>query len=325
MVLHAMNHGGTSCPLNTSLSTVVGAIDNMNAYHVSGNAVTPSSESEESVADDERGILFMWEEPKPQAKYIISIDPTVGVTSWHRSSRIDGDHKIDNGAIEIFRVDALRMPLFLPKKQPDIDPYTKQQRFIYRDLQVAEYAAPVDAVEIARVANVLGRIYAGDEQDQCELIFESYPGPGMLTLQELLRLGYSNLWHWEYFADNVAEQTNRIGWRSSHESQKVLWYRARRHLMERRVKVMSPWLLNEYANAVIDIEKMRARASYGLHDDRIQAASMAFWAAHRWAYDVERTEEIVTEKPIVDFQQMAPTLGDHRSYKDVWADAIDSW
>ncbi len=295
------------------------------AYYVSGSNLIHSSDSEESLIDDPRGVVWMFAPPKPHAKYVMGCDPTVGQTGWRRDLRIEGDHKVDNAAIEIFEIDGEKVKLVDEHSAPVIDPITKIPKFYYRDVQVAEYAAPIDAVEAARVCNILGRIYAGEEEDQCLLIFESYPGPGMLTLQELLRLGYANLWHWEYFADNIAEETNRIGWRSHHESQKVLWYRARRHLMEHRAKIQSKWLLEEYSNAVIDIEKMRARAAYGSHDDRIQAASMVFWAGHGWAYDVERTDEPVTDKPEVDWQKQAPVLGEYKSYKDAWADAVENW
>lgn len=294
------------------------------SFHVSGNSLTPTAESDESLSDDPRGILWMWEEPIRSAKYIMSCDPTVGITGWHRGIRTDGDHKIDNGAIEIFRVDAIKLPVYKNGK-PEIDHLTKVPKFIMRDLQVAEFAAPIDAVEIARVANMLGRIYAGEEDDQCEFIFESYPGPGMLTLQELLRLGYGNLWQWEKIADNVAEQTSHIGWYSGRETQKILWYRSRRHLMERRALLRSPWLVAEYANAVIDVEKMRARAAYGYHDDRIQAANMAFWAGHKWTQEPERTNELVTSSAVVEWQNQAPVLGEYRSYRDVWASVMDGW
>ncbi len=191
---------------------------------------------------------------------------------------------------------------------------------------MAEYAAPVDAVEAARVVNVLGRIYAGDAEDQCELIYESWPGPGVLTTQELLRLGYANLWQWEYIADSIAEPTGRFGWRSSLQTQRLLWTRARRHLMGRHAKILSPWLLAEYRDAVIDVDKMRAMAAYGSHDDRVQAASMNFWGAHRWVYDPERTDEPVTETAEVDWQRRAPVLGeDWASPREVWANAVDNW
>jgi hypothetical protein len=297
----------------------------LDSYHVAGSNLLRTIESDESVLQDPRGFVHVWREPRPHAKYVMSCDPTVGITNWTRSSRTEGDHKTDNAAIEIFEVDAFKVLRYNKDGSPKLSEQTNQQEFYYQDVQCAEYFAPIDAVEAARVANVLGRIYAGDEDDQCEFIFESYPGPGMLTLQELLRLGYGNLWQWEKIADNVAQQTQHIGWYSGRETQKILWYRSRRHLMEDRALIYSPWLLAEYANAVLDVEKMRARAAYGMHDDLLQTANMLFWAAHKWTYDPERTNEPVTERAILDHQQYAPVLGEYRSVRDAWADAVDSW
>lgn len=292
--------------------------------YVAGSSLFQSIESDEAIDDDPRGIFLMWEEPQPHAKYIMGLDPTVGITGWNRALRHEGDKKTDNAAIEIFRVDALRSPVMKDGRM-DIDPITKQPKFLYRDLQVGEYAAPCDAAEIAQIANVLGRIYAGDAEDQCELIGEFYPGPGILTLQELLRLNYMNLWQWQTIGGSVAEDTTLYGWRSYGESQRMLWYRARRHLMGRRAKVQSKFLLDEYSNAVVDVQKMRAAAAYGSHDDRIQAASMCFWAGHKWEYDPERSYEPVTEAPVIDYQRLGPGLGERNSYKDAFAEAMDGW
>jgi hypothetical protein len=291
-------------------------------------------ETWEDIQRDPRGVLLMWEPPKPRARYIMACDPTHGITGWTRATRRVGDEKVDNGAIEIFQVDACKFPVFkeIPNPAgpgmvlaPDIDPRTKQQVELYKDVQVAEFAAPCDAVEIARVANILGRIYAGQDEDMCPLIWEAYPGPGILTTQELIRLGYGNLWMWEYI-DSVAEETNRMGWRSSRESQKMLWYRSRRHLMRKQVCIRSRFLLAEYANAEIDPDKMRAKASHGYHDDRMQAANMAFWAGHKWTYEVDRTDAPVTTTPVVEFQRYAPGLEDDYLTYDDWKElTIASW
>lgn len=297
----------------------------MRSYHVSGNSVTPTQESDEAIRNDPRGLLHIWDEPKQHARYCLGCDPSVGITGWRRDLATDGDHKTDNGAIEIFQIDAIKVQIVGDDGKPEIDPHTKVPRFYYRDLQVAEFFAPVDAVEIARICNVLGRIFAGDADDQCLLVHEAYPGPGVLTTQELLRLGYANLWYWETIADSVAEQTTSVGWHSNINTQKILWYRSRRHLLEKRAEIQSRWLGAEYTGAVIDIEKMRARAAYGMHDDLLQAADMAIWAGHAWTYNMERTWEPVTEAAIYDPQLSAPTLGEYRSYKDAWADAIDNW
>ena len=211
------------------------------SYYVSGNSLKRTLESVESIVNDPRGLVHVWEEPLSYARYIIGCDPSVGITGWRRDLSTDGDNKTDNSAIEVYRVDALKSPI-LKDGQPEIDPITKAPRFLYRDLQVAEFFAPVDAVEAGRICNLIGRIYAGDQDDQAELIYEAYPGPGVLTTQELLRLGYMNLWYWETIADAAAEPTKAVGWHSNVNTQKVLWYRARRHLLERRVKIQSQWL-----------------------------------------------------------------------------------
>lgn len=294
------------------------------SFHVSGNSLIATSESDESIQDDPRGMVLMWEEPKPWAKYILSIDPSEGITNWNRGSRQDGDHKVDNGVVEVFRPEAIKLPLFKDGK-PLIDKLTNQQMFVMRDLQVAEFAAPIDAVEIARVANILGRMYAGEDDDQCQCILESYPGPGPLTTQELIRLGYGNLWMWQTFADSVAEDTNAIGWHATPRSTRILWTRSRRHLMERKAKIMSQWLYEEYKDAVVNMDKMTAAAPYGRHDDRLRAANLCFWAGRRWDMNAERTNEAVTERPISDWQHAAPTLGENKSYREVWADAVDNW
>jgi hypothetical protein len=295
------------------------------SYHVSGNALYATTEYDEDIQDDPRGFVHIWEEPKPHARYIMGVDPSWGLTGWSRDSRNEADKKTDNGAIEIFRLDAIRMPLF-DKGQPVMDPVTKTQRFLMRDLQVAEFAAPIDAVEIARVANILGRMYAGDQEDQCECILESFPGPGPLTLQELRRLDYMNMWHWEHIADGTASPTRTEGWHATPRSVQLLWSRSRRHLMQRQAKILSPWLLEEYSNAVVDMDKMSAKAAYGFHDDRLRAANMCFWAGHKWTTDPERSYEPVTETPNRDYQCFAPTLGDHHlSYAESRAAALDSW
>lgn len=300
------------------------------ALYVSGSSIQVyEDEPWDEIDKDPRGVLLMWETPRTKAKYIMGMDPTQGITGWSRGTRTENDYKVDNGAIEIFRVDGEWEHVYKEVKNPsgqgtiripDIDPTTRQHKKRYKDVQVAEFAAPCDAVELARVANVLGRIYSGEDEDQCELIWESWPGPGILSTQELLRLQYGNLWHWEYI-DSEAEDSGRLGWRSHRESQKMLWYRSRRHLVQRRVRIRSKYLLAEYADAEIDMDKMRARAAYGKHDDRLQAANMCYWAGHKWTYEVERSQEPVTTSPFVDYQTLGPGLEDYESFSD-WKSRI---
>ena len=299
------------------------------SFYVKSSSLQLCHESWEDIDKDPRGLFHMWEEPDRRGTYKLSCDPSMGVTNWSRNRRMDGDHKVDNGAIVILKVDAIKDQDTHDDGSLKFDPVSNIPIWKYRDLQVGEYAGPVDATELARIANILGRVYAGADDDQCEMIYEAYPGPGILMTQELLRLGYANIWMWERIADNVAEQTNRMGWYSTNESQKILWLKSRRHIINRNILIRSKWLKEEYANSEMDLIKARARASYGFHDDRMQACNMAMWCAHKWTYDPERTDEEVKASPMSNPQTSAPTLEDYerdrRSYKDIWADDVDSW
>ena len=260
----------------------------------------------------------------------MGMDPTVGITGWSRGSRNPEDKKTDNGAIVIYDIGGDPRPIWTEDENggriADIDPQTKRQRIHYRDLQVAEFAAPCDAVEIARVADILGRWYLNPDGDPCELIWEGYPGCGMLTTQELLRLGYPNLWHWEYIG-GYAEQTSNLGWRSFFQSLSILWTRARRHLMQENVTIRSKWLREEYANAQVNARTMRASGSYGNHDDRFMASNLALWAAHRWTYEMAEDRQNVSENPApLDFQRSAPVLGEeYTTYSEFKEGVTDSW
>ncbi len=277
---------------------------------------------------DPRGVMLMYEPRRPGHRYIAGLDSSEGITGWSRATRQPDDKKIDNGAIVVYDIGAIRELCWKMEngiQVPDIDKRTRQQRIHFRDVQVAEFRAPCDAVEIARIANIIGRIYHDDEDEPAELIWESWPGCGMLCTQELLRLQYGNLWHWEYISD-IAEETDRLGWRSNRESMKLLWYRTRRHLMQENVVIRSKWLRQEYADAVVDYDKMRAMAAYGGHDDLMMASNLALWAGNKWTYELESSLEIATdhEEP-TDFQNYAPGLGDDVSFADWKTQATADW
>lgn len=291
--------------------------------YVGSGQMEPNHESWEERWADPRGLLFMWEAPRDDVRYVIGFDATEGITGWTRHSRTEGDDKVDNCAIEVFRPNGRYIPA-MKDGSPVIDPVTQKPVMLGVDIQVAEWAGPCDAIEGSRIANMLGRLYHGTDDNQCLLIWEAWPGVGLLATQELLRLNYSNPWMWEYI-DREVEQTDSPGWRSSLKSQRLLWYRSRRHLMSRQVDIKSRFLGAEYSNAEMDFEKMRARAAYGYHDDRFQAANMCYWASHTWTYDEDAPPERIRSTPIMDFQRFAPTLDDCPTFKEWCDEQIASW
>lgn len=246
---------------------------------------------------DPRGLVLILEPPNPKETYVMGIDPTVGRVGWNRMLRTRDDLRTDNGAIEIIRVGRNGKP----------------------DIQVCEYAAPIDPEDLADVANILGRLYAGnDEMGQCLCIIEVYPGPGLLTQRKMLNaLGYTNMFVWKYLDSISVKMTTSLGWQSSPKSVRDLWIRGTRHISLDKIKILSPYLAEELAHCEADEQKMTAKASSGKHDDRARAILMAIWAAHDWSYQVDtvRTEVTTTKQP--DWQRSDIS---YEKMLDAWAD-----
>lgn len=226
--------------------------------------------------NDPRGIVWMWKPPQKHRKYIMGIDPSVGRTGWNRYSRTKEDGNTDNGAIEIVMLGRRNNGMNEP------------------DEQVAEFAAPVDAFEIGIVANVMGRIYSGTDEDQCGCIIETYPGPGTMTYREMMERGYTNHFQWQRYADAALSTTRQQGWVATSATNRDLWVKSSRHITLRNAIVRSPWLVEEYADCRFDTNKGYAENPGG-HDDRVRAFNLALWMANGWALNIERTEEEVRE------------------------------
>jgi len=224
---------------------------------------------------DPRGVIWMWEPPNPGATYVMGIDPTVGLTGWDRLLRVSDDKRTDNGAIEIIQVGSYGRP----------------------DRQVCEYAAPIDPEDLAGVANMLGRLYGGSNEDgQCLAIIEVYPGPGLLTMRKMINdYGYLNHFVWKYQDSIVPKATGTYGWHATGKSVRDLWIRGSRHILKGNLAIASPWLVEEMTDAEMDTDKMTAKANYGAHDDRLRAILMAVWAAHEWSIDIETEKVQISE------------------------------
>ena len=227
---------------------------------------------------DPRGILWIWEEPKPNAHYVMGVDPTRGIVGWDRTLRKEDDSKTDNGAIEVIRCGKNGNP----------------------DVQVAEYAAPVDAEDLGDMANAIGRMYGGDNEDgQALAIIEVWPGPGEPCQRRMIsEYGYTHLYVPIRFANTLSPEQGRntVGWVSNQRSRRDLWIRGIKHLIQRKVRINSEWLIEEMCDCQSDdwMVTETARARYGKHDDRVVALMLAIYAAHDWSWEYETEKVEVT-------------------------------
>jgi len=246
---------------------------------------------------DPRGIVWIYEPPSQAQEYVMGIDPTEGITNWSRSSRTPKDKETNNGSIEIIRIGRSFLSNHELIKAPDV--------------QVCEFAAPVDPFELGYIANLLGRLYAGTTQDQCLCIMETYPGPGGMTMRQMADLGYVNHWTHTYYADLDNQNSNKVGWQANQKSVRDLWLKASRHINRRLVKINSPFLAEEMGDARMDPAKGYAviPSNQKGHGDRLRAYCLALWAANKWDGDIERTTEIVSSNKPVDWKDCSGVDG----------------
>lgn len=246
--------------------------------------------SSDTVYDgDPRGLVFLFEPPNPRARYVIGVDATQGRTGWSRYNRTDDDGQIDNGAIEVLKLGRGEpgSPHFVP------------------DVQVAEYAAPIDPYDLALAANALGRLYGGrDEDGQALCIVEVYPGPGgpcQRTMQE--KFGYTNFYRFQYL-DTGEQKQNKLefGWYSTKQSMQHLWTRGLRFIHKRQIVFKSPHLVEEFADCEMDLVRLRGAAASGGHDDRATAMLLAIWCGHNWTFNIEPVQTHVAQGPAVEWQ-----------------------
>lgn len=222
---------------------------------------------------DSRGILWVWEEPNPHGHYTISCDPTVGIPGWNRYGKTKDDTN-DNCAIEVFR----------HYNQPD---------GTTRDVQVAEFAGPIDAIDAAPILNFLGKLYHGAaEEGEALVCIEVHPGPGLVTQRELVqRYGYSNIPPWRHHEGFAQKITKDYGWWSTPATRKVLWMKGMYHFKRDYVRIQSPWLVEEMADCVYDdFIATTARARHGFKDDRVVATLINVWYSNEWSLAIEPSE-----------------------------------
>ncbi len=257
-------------------------------YRISlGNRLTLSQD--DTLDSDGRGVVFLYEPPDPRGTYVMGIDAAQGRTGWTRYNRSDSDTDVDNGAIEVIRIG---------RGDPGSHNFVP-------DRQVAEFAAPIDPYDLARVGNILGRLYGGNHEDgQALCIVEVYPGPGGPTQRTMMeRYGYTNFYRFQYL--DTGEQTKRydFGWYSTKQSMQHLWTRGLRSIHRQQVVFKSDYLVEELINCEMDLIRLRGQAAEG-HDDRAIAFLLALWAGHNWTFNVEPVVSKVESGPVVDWQSL---------------------
>jgi hypothetical protein len=165
-------------------------------------------------------------------------------------------------------------------------------------VQVAEFAAPIDAEDLALYVYVLGRVFKGaSEFDECLAVIENN-NTGILTIRKLqAQYEYVNLWQSDTSLGNTQtpKHTSGIGFFSGPSTVPLLHARSRSIVMRRDVEVRSQHLIKEYSDAIVKItgtgssadeqaraivvrERFIVPVGGGRHDDRMIASFLAYVA-----------------------------------------------
>ena len=195
--------------------------------------------------------LLIWEAPKPGYLYVVGVD-----TSY-------GELGKDNSAIEVVRVGNKH----------------------FGDEQVAEWAGTIDPIDLAVVAEMVGKLYTDRiEGLPAKMAIESNPGsPGLLTQTELMRRLYPNFYTWKKLNVVGGGYTNTIGWYTTPSTRPLLTKTGVKYVSEGTFKVNSPYLLEEmktFVNLGLKMGKEYLAHAPSFHDDRIMAMFIALYVAH---------------------------------------------
>lgn len=267
----------------------------------------PMSPAEIEHERDVRGIVFLFEQPDERYFYALGCDPTGGIPGWSRSAKQHNDVNTDNGAIEIFRrgrpaepCDACAGRGWLPTTSQGITVECQKcdgrGKLGGRAVQVAEFAAPIDAEDLALYVYVLGRVFRGNSDfEECLAVVENN-NTGILTIRKLqAQYEYTNLYQSDTSlgSTQTPKHTSAIGFFSGPTTVPLLHARSRSIVMRRDVEVRSQHLIKEYSDAIVKItgagssadeqargivvrERFIVPAGGGRHDDRMIASFLAY-------------------------------------------------
>lgn len=294
---------------------------------------------------DPRGLILIWEQPELSGRYYCSSDPCGGIPGWSRVLKQQDDIKIDNGTVEVYRKEPgarmcetcsgtgwIKSPNTTANITIECEKCRARGRIGGRAVQVCEFAAPVDAEDLAKWVYAISTLYRGaSDSDQCLTIVENN-NTGIMTIRKLQNeFQHSSLYRWRTIDGEVPKFTNALGWHSSSTTVPVLHARSKGAITRRDVLVRSKYLAQELNNAVVVIyadgqrRRFEVPAGAGRHDDRMSATFMALWALFDWTESQDDADAVSSTREltgsVVNFAASDCTAEEMR---DRWNETLEA-
>jgi hypothetical protein len=275
-----------------------GRLTPLPVYEQSGYFVGPVHESE--LDKDPRGFIWFWMLPDERPRnFIVSCDATGGIPNWQRAFREQSDINTDNGCVQVWLKEPAAASCetckgvgWLATSSRGVDSEcpdcSARGKTGGRAVQCAEYAAPIDAEDIALYVWLLGRLYkTTSDFEECLAILETN-NTGILTIRALQNVyNYSNLYQSRAEGSAAPKFTGGYGFTSGPSTVPLLHARSKIRLVKRDTVPKSKWLIKELSDAIVKLhesgkERFWVPPGGGRHDDRMTTAFLAWIAMFDW-------------------------------------------
>lgn len=203
-----------------------------------------------------------------------------------------------------------------------------------KDMQVAEFCGYCSPDDLAGVAWILGHYYFDKENGLPALMAVEKDGPGLVTLTELMKMGYTNLYK-ERYEDKVGfGQKDKYGWKTTGITRPLITKKIVDSIRKDEIMISSAFFLEEMKHFINHGFKVRGGGvdghvyyahAQGEHDDKILALSIAFHVAHQYDQLLAADER----RKLVEEKVTALLPSSSRSYQQSsdwsWEDAIEDF
>lgn len=146
-------------------------------------------------------------------------------------------------------------------------------------MQVAEYHKHIDPDDFGDVLITLARFY-----NNALLAPEAYPGPGMVTINTILKQGYYNIYKRAKSEHSHKTDDKLYGWETSKKTKTEMMYLLNEALKEFKIIIKSKPLLYEMRSIVHNEGKIEPQE--GCFSDRVIACAIAYAVCKKYGYEI---------------------------------------
>jgi hypothetical protein len=159
---------------------------------------------------------------------------------------------------------------------------------LFKDKQVADFHGYIGPEDLASVCWLLGHMFTDRETGLPALMVIERNGPGLVTLSEMVKSQYKNLYIFRREGTIDGGMTNAYGWSTNGSSRPLMTKKLVQIINDKEYLVSSPYFIEEMKQFVnygwkrsigVDGFEYFAHAP-GKHDDLLFAGGIAYYASH---------------------------------------------